>query len=94
MSRQLELFHSRLWLEGLRLWSLKKTPGFKYRLFFWGHGGDEYGNCSLYFMCPLFGITWFYPTGHFQRDVLLPENNEWVDRAYMGEEYWKREWKK
>lgn len=52
-----------------------------------GHAGDEYGNCSLYFRCGLFGIVWFYPTGHYQTDVLLPEpqQNAWVDRVFYRE---------
>lgn len=50
-----------------------------------GHGGDEYGNCSLYFRCGLFGIIWFYPTGHYQTDVELPGigENEWLDRVHF-----------
>lgn len=48
-----------------------------------GHGGDEYGNCTLYFRCPLFGIVWWYPTGHYQTEVELPETGkcEWVDKV-------------
>ena len=55
----------------------------------WGHGGDEYGNCSLYFRTPLFGIVWFYPTGHYQTDVETPEpgENQWADRV-LYEELW------
>ena len=54
----------------------------------WGHGGDEYGNCSLYLRTPLFGVTWFYPTGHYQQDVELPEPGEcrWADRVFYGED--------
>jgi len=53
-----------------------------------GHGGDEYGNCTLYFRCRLFGVVWWYPTGHYQEDVELPEPGEcaWVDRVMYGME--------
>jgi hypothetical protein len=53
-----------------------------------GHGGDEYGNCTLYFRCPLFGIIWWYPTGHYQTRVELPDlgDCEWVDVVLFGEE--------
>lgn len=46
-----------------------------------GHAGDEYGNCSLYFRCGLFGIVWFYPTGHYQTGVELPDPgaHPWID---------------
>lgn len=52
-----------------------------------GHGGDEYGNCSVYFRCPLFGIVWFPPTGHFQRDVEMPNpgDHPWIDRVFYPE---------
>lgn len=53
-----------------------------------GHGGDEYGNCSLYLRTPLFGVIWFYPTGHYQTEVELPDFGEsaWVDKVIHG---WK-----
>jgi hypothetical protein len=52
----------------------------------WGHGGDEYGNCSLYVRTPLFGIIWFYPTGHYQTEIELPGFGEcaWVDGVILG----------
>jgi hypothetical protein len=63
-----------------------RTGGISWRPFSisGGHGGDEYGNCSLYLRTPLFGIVWFYPTGHFQRDVEMPSpgENVWVDRIH------------
>jgi hypothetical protein len=43
----------------------------------WGiHGGDEYGNCSIYLISPLIGgLVFFYELpSHFQRKVLLPED--------------------
>jgi uncharacterized protein YuzE len=52
-----------------------------------GHGGDEYGNCSLYYRTPLLGVVWFYPTGHYQTMVEVPEpgENRWADeREYNG----------
>lgn len=75
---------------------VKHTPGYPgYRFqvvrelfsrpwFSGGHGGDEYGNCSVYFRCPLFGIVWFPPTGHFQRDVEIPNpgDHPWIDRVF------------
>lgn len=36
-----------------------------------GHGGDEYGNCSLYLQTLYFGITLF-PGPHFQDQVEVP----------------------
>lgn len=52
--------------------------------FYGGHGGDEYGNCTLFFRCPLFGVVWWYPTGHYQTEVELPQpgKNKWVDRVH------------
>ena len=48
-----------------------------------GHGGDEYGNCSLYFRTPLFGIVLFVDLD-YQDEVELPEpgENAWVDAKY------------
>lgn len=53
------------------------------RKFSGGHGGDEYGNCSVYFRTCLFGIVLFYGR-HFQTDVELPEIGEcpWTDRVF------------
>ncbi len=52
--------------------------------FSYGHGGDEYGNCTFYFRCPLFGVVWWYPTGHYQTAAELPEPGEceWVDAVF------------
>jgi hypothetical protein len=51
-----------------------------------GHGGDEYGNCTLYIRCPLFGIVWWYPTGHYQNEVEMtqPGIDKWIDKVYYG----------
>lgn len=52
-----------------------------------GHGGDEYGNCTLYFRCPLFGIVWWYPQCHYQTEVEVPDpgTHPWIDRVeYPG----------
>lgn len=58
-----------------------------------GHGGDEYGNCTLYWRTPLFGVVWWYPTGHYQTDVEMtdPGRDKWIDRVYYGgcDEYCK-----
>jgi len=40
-----------------------------------GHGGDEYGNCSLYFSCSLLSVVVF-PGLCFQREVLMPDIGE------------------
>ena len=67
------------------VWVRERSIDWKY----WhlGHGGDEYGNCSYYIRTPLFGIVWFPPTGHFQRDVEMPDLGEspWVDRVFYNE---------
>jgi hypothetical protein len=58
-----------------------------------GHGGDQYGNCTLYIRTPLFGIIWRYPTGHRQTDVEFQEENalEWMTR-YDSREFWMEEY--
>lgn len=74
----------RLRLEGPDL-DFSRLPGFSRRkLFSGGHGGDEYGNCTLYFRCPLFGIVWWYPTGHYQTEVEVPEPGQcaWTDKVF------------
>lgn len=52
-----------------------------------GRGADVFGNCTLWFRCPLFSITWWNPTGHYQTDIEIPDPgvNEWIDRAFYGE---------
>ena len=52
-----------------------------------GHGGDEYGNCSLYLGLPLLGFFVIFHDRHYQTDVELPEPGEcaWVDRRYYQE---------
>lgn len=61
-----------------------KGPDFGYWHVSGGHAGDEYGNCTLYFQCPLFGIIWWYPTGHYQTEVELPDPgcDPWIDKVY------------
>lgn len=51
-----------------------------------GHGSDEYGNCSWYFVTALFGGVIVFPGPHFQRDVLMPESgaDPWIDRKYYS----------
>jgi len=59
-----------------------------------GHGGDEYGNCTLYLFTPLGGVVWRYPTGHRQTEILMPEDwnddREWARwaRNYLLGEGW------
>jgi len=38
-----------------------------------GHGGDEYGNCSLYLRTPWFGVVVFVPD---------PGTHPWIDAKY------------
>ena len=62
---------------------------------FFSHGGDEYGNCTLYWSCPWLGtIVWRYPTGHRQTDVEIPmdwRDNEgwavWAKRVTFGKDW-------
>lgn len=49
----------------------------------WGwHGGDEYGNCSVYIITGLLGGFVFFYELDFQRDVLQPDPgmSRWADR--------------
>lgn len=59
-------------------------PDWEYLRVTWGHGGDEYGNCTLYFRCPLFYVVWWYPTGHYQTEVEIPDPgvDRWIDKVY------------
>lgn len=55
-----------------------------------GHGGDEYGNCTVYLSTPLGCIVYRYPTGHKQEDVEyhgLENANEWITR-YVSRDMW------
>jgi hypothetical protein len=62
-----------------------------------GHGGDEYGNCSVYFRCFLFGIVFFWDP-HYQDKVELPLNQaddelqqwrRWYSEKFEGgEDLW------
>lgn len=80
--------HPRLWVD---------TPNIAWGLLFqgdlrelWnlqaGHGGDEYGNCSLYFSCPLVSVVLF-PGLCFQREVEAPGPGEhpFTDAMYYPE---------
>lgn len=53
----------------------------------WGHGGDEYGNCSLYFSCALLSIV-IFPGLCFQREVEVPDMGEhpFTDAVYYTKE--------
>jgi hypothetical protein len=53
----------------------------------YGHGGDEYGNCSLYFRCALFSIV-IFPGLCFQREVEVPDIGEhpFTDAMYYTKE--------
>lgn len=48
-----------------------------------GHGGDEYGNCSLYVRTPWAGLVIFTDLD-YQDDVELPPPGEhpWIDAKY------------
>lgn len=48
-----------------------------------GHGGDEFGNCSLYLRTALFGVV-IFPFPHFQRKVEVPEPgaHPWIDAVW------------
>jgi hypothetical protein len=54
-----------------------------------GHGGDEYGNCTLYLKTRFLHIVWWYPTGHYQTEILMPEPGicAWADKINYGETY-------
>lgn len=60
-----------------------------------GHGGDEFGNCTLYLRTPFGSVIWAYPTCHRQFDVELPMEScdkdgalEWMTRMTEGRESW------
>jgi hypothetical protein len=67
------MFNDRLRFEGPGGWS-----GFR--------GGDEYGNPTLYFRTPLFGVVWWYPTGHYQTEIEMPDPgfHPWIDKVFYG----------
>ena len=48
-----------------------------------GHGGDEYGNCSLYVRTPWFGVVVFVDLD-YQDEVEIPDlgENAWIDKKY------------
>jgi hypothetical protein len=58
-----------------------------------GHGGDEYGNCSVYVSCALFSVVLF-PGLCFQREIELPNPgvHPWFDAMYYPDED-PEEWK-
>lgn len=51
-----------------------------------GHGGDEFGNCSLYVKTALFRVVVF-PFPHFQRDVEVPDpgTHPWIDKVWWAD---------
>lgn len=51
-----------------------------------GHGGDEYGNCSVYVRTPWFGVVVFVDLD-YQEQVELPDPGEhpWIDAKYYRE---------
>jgi hypothetical protein len=86
--------HPRLWVDAPNiLWDRKygvlSREYWKAELFGFsgGHGGDEYGNCSLYFSCALFSIV-IFPGLCFQREVELPEPgaHPFIDALYWRDE--------
>lgn len=48
-----------------------------------GHGGDEFGNCSVYLKTALFHVVVF-PFPHFQQEVEVPEpgTHPWIDAVW------------
>lgn len=81
----MKLPHGQEWRPHERLWF--QAPQWQkdcwWRVWGW-HGGDEYGNCSVYLITGLLGgITLFYELD-FQREVLVPEpgENAWADARY------------
>lgn len=59
---------------GRRIQLEKPDFSLEWRSWSGGHGGDEYGNCSVYFRCFLFGVVIFWDP-HFQRKAELPLDN-------------------
>ena len=64
-----------------------------------GHGGDEYGNCSIYFRCLLGGIVFFWdphyqdkaevPPFAFSDDDELTQWRRWYSEKFEGgEDLW------
>lgn len=52
---------------------------------FAGHGGDEFGNCSLYLRTPLFGVVVFVDLDYQDRvELPNPGVNQWIDAKYYG----------
>lgn len=56
-----------------------------------GHGGDEYGNCSVYFQTALTGGFTFFFDPHYQDEIEVPAEEEnarcwqrWYARKYGG----------
>lgn len=85
---QVLYLHERLWLEAPD-WRRETSSGFSPVPSWSGfHGGDEYGNCSLYFRSKwLGGVVFFYEPG-FQLEVELPEPgvSKWIDRRYYPDD--------
>jgi hypothetical protein len=54
------------------------------------HGGDEYGNCSWRIESALLGEAVWFTRRHFQRDVLVPDEDQYPDPAERAAAW--REW--
>jgi hypothetical protein len=78
--------HPRLWVDIPNVsWTRLFSREWRGELFgFWaGHGGDEYGNCSIYCGTALFSVV-FFPGLCFQREVEVPDiwEHPWFDAMY------------
>jgi hypothetical protein len=54
-----------------------------------GHGSDEYGNCSWSLITVLLGGVVVFSRRHFQRDVLVPDADQFPDPSLRAEA-WQR----
>jgi hypothetical protein len=80
-----------------RKYGLFTRKYWKSELFGWsaGHGGDEYGNCSVYVSCALFSVV-IFPGLCFQREIEVPDigGHPFTDAMYYPkdkEEFWTTE---
>jgi hypothetical protein len=82
LSERLEVNIPNIWWKGLLREPVRELTNVQ-----WGHGGDEYGNCSVYFSCPLFRVVVF-PGLCFQREVEVPDIGEhpFTDAMYYSKE--------
>jgi hypothetical protein len=90
---RLEINFPNIWWEEFRSNPIKELTMFQF-----GHGGDEYGNCSVYLSTSLIRIVVF-PGLCFQRKVEMPDpgTNDFVDAMYWDDEWlqlqaWIREY--